>query len=210
MYTLYQLHRHRILGWSLLRWLLSLLILYALLAAAHLAPGRVAGSGAALGMALLTTGGFLWARRRLFVRFRPRDSPLHNKDAYHAPAVGERVPLYVTGLLSVGGKQQIVVHAPGHLEHFRSGERAISALVRPSRHFGVATLPASCEGMWYAFIPSNSVEGVEVGDLKVRGKVWPALRVRFRDEQGARTLYLAFSLARERARAYALLEPVGE
>ncbi len=204
MYALYQLHRHHFLGWPLLRWLILLLVIFGLLAAVHLLPGGSAASAITLSTALLLYASFVRARRRLFVRFHPeREARTAPETARDLPT-GATIPLYVTGLLSVGKREQIVVHAPGSLEQFRSGERAISALVRPSRLLFVGALPARCEGMWYTFVRPDGVEAVESGSMDVKGRRWPALCVRFRDEARSYTLYLAFSHTDDQARAYAL------
>ncbi len=198
-HILYQLYRHRFLGWSLLRWLVLVLILYAAGAFLRFLPGGLAVGVAIL--ALVIVGGvlFMWARRRLFVRFRSGRRVVPASPA----EPGSPVPAHVTGILQVGQRHQLVVHAPGHVEAFRNGEKAISALVRPSRFLGVGALPVQNEGMWYAFVARASTYTVEVGDLLVNGSAWPALRIRvLEEERGKRTLYLAFASDEELAQAY--------
>lgn len=192
-HILYQLYRHRWLGWSLLRWSVVILFLYALLATLHVAPGGRVGGGLALVLMVLLAFLSLWARRRLFVRFKVEPRLLAS--AHPMPQglqPGEKIPVHVTGRLSTGQREQVVVHAPGYLEQFRSGEKAISALVRPSRYLVLGALPPTYEGMWYAFIAPESVQSVDVGHLFVQGKRYQALKLLVRDAQRSQVLYLAF------------------
>ncbi len=200
-HLLYQLHRHEVLGWSLLRWLALLLIVYAGGAIIHFLPGGRAGATGALVLLLILAFSFVHARRRLFVHFRSGRTIAPSSPA---PA-GTPIPARVTGVLQVGERHQLVVHAPGHVERFRNNERAISVLVRPSRFLGIGALPARNEGMWYAFVAKQASCVVEVGDLLVQGRSWPALRVVVsKAEEGKRTLYLAFTSDEHLAQVYML------
>ncbi len=188
--VLHQLHRHRFVGWSLLRWFFLAL---ALVAGAGLLIRSPLVSAAAIALMVVTVALFLWARRTHFVRFTPGSG---HPGPGHEPAPlrpGERLPLYVTGRLAVGERAQVVVHREGYMEVFRSGEVALVAWVRPSRYLGVGVLPRDAEGMWYAFFPGPADLDVQPGTLHVRGQRWPALRVRIPQEKRVETLFLAFA-----------------
>lgn len=205
-HILYQLHRHRFLGWSLLRWLFLALGVYALLAGIPLAPGGRAGSAVVLGLMFLVVVLFLWARRTHFVRFRVTEKagPAGESRAL-PPAPGEKIPIHVSGLVSVGKREQVVVDAPGHLECFRNGERAIVALVNPSRYLFLGALPAEQAGMWYAFIGPGRVLTVQVGEVATRGRRRPGLRVTFRENERTRVLYLGVADPGDLWRVYTAL-----
>ncbi len=188
--VLHQLHRHRFAGWSLLRWLFLTL---ALITGAGLLIRSPLVSAAAAALMVVVAVLFLWARRTHFVRFTPwseRPTPEHE---FPPLRPGERLPLYVTGRLSVGERAQVVVHRDGYMEVFRSGEVALVAWVRPSRYLGVGALPRDAEGMWYAFLPGPADLDVQPGTLHVSGQRWPALRVRIPQEKRVETLFLAFA-----------------
>ncbi len=205
-HTLYQLHRHRFLGWSLLRWLLLVLGLYALLAAVPLVPGGRIGGAVAAGLMALVGALFLRARRTHFVHFRvTEEAKPEDETRALSPAPGEKIPIRVSGPVSVGKREQVVVDAPGHLECFRSGERAIVVLVNPSRYLLLGALPAEQVGMWYAFIGPGKVLAAQVGEVAARGRRRPGLRVTFREEERTRVLYLGFADSGDLWRVHAAL-----
>ena len=203
-HIVYQLHRHRFAGWSLLRWLVSLLLLAALLAALRLLPGGWVSSGVALMAALALVVLYLRARRRLFVRFRPAARPSSPREGNVPPLLpGEQIPVRVTGVLTVGNREQVLVHAPGYLERFRNGEIAIAALVPPSRFLGLGALPPKQEGMWYAFVDPGRVRHVDAGEVVVRGARLRALSVAYETGHHTARVYLAFEREEDLRRALA-------
>ena len=206
-HILYQLHHHRFLGWSLLRWGVLLLLLYALTAWFAWVPGGRVGAAAALVLIVVLLLMFEVARRRCFVRFHPLPrAAVALPDDVVPLSPGEKIPARVTGLVAVGKREQIVVHAPGYLERFRSGEKAISALVNPSRFLGVGALPPQYEGLWYMFIKPGSVKTMDVGHVVVQGERCWTLRITLHDASRSRPFYLSFARAEDLQRALAAFE----
>lgn len=188
---LYQLQRHRLAGWTLIRWAIFLLWFLALLAVIHVLPGGLWGAGIWATLSLLLGATLVWARRHLFVHFKEEPPPTSPPPASSlSPEM--RVPLRVSGPLEVGEKRRTFVDLPAHFETFASQEKVVAGLVLPSRYLGLGTLPIQEEGMWYQFIPAGSLESLQLGRLHVAGRVQQALRVTFRREGRRETLFLAF------------------
>ena len=189
-HMVYQWQRHRLAGWSLLRWTMALLFGMGLVLLVlgwgtwgWFAAATAWGTLVALRLAAL------WASRRRFIRFRPeRDREPAPVDAGEGP-----VAVYVTGWVRVGERGQHVLHAAGQVERFRSGEVAVSVVVRPSRYVGLATLPWEWEGMWYRFLAPKDVTRVQPGHVRYNERWWPALAVEVQDGSHRDVVYLAFA-----------------
>ncbi len=187
-YALYQLHRHHLGGWSLIRWAILLCALGGGLTWLHLVPGGRTGAFVWWTGGVLLLLAFFWARRSQFVRFHPHppvegdaDLPTRGKQAARA-----------AGRMSVGNREQWVIADHGNVERFRNGEFAITAFVAPSRYLGLGSTRWEDEGMWYVFIPPQAMEHTTAGIVYINGRAYTGLRVHYRVEGEQRVVYLAF------------------
>ncbi len=155
-------------------------VLLALAAAAHIAYATI-------------------QRRRDFVAFRSG----RLTDATPASlAPQDKIPVYITGLLSVEGKYRRFTFAPAFYRTFATGEHALLGLVRSRNLWNLAVWPEDEPGMWYAFVLPEQIRRVENGQVSFSGEAMPGLAVaysltlpaknRFRGEKTVtETLYLA-------------------
>ncbi len=172
----------------MIRWAILLCVIGGGLTEVHLLPGGRVGSGlwwAGAGALLLM---FLWARRAQFVCFHPQSHPTKE---ITLPSRGKHA-VRAAGRMSVGKRERWVIGDHGYVERFRSGEFAVTAFVSPSRYLGLGGTRREDEGMWYVFIPPKALEHTVAGTIRINGRVYPGVAVRYRVEKDRRVVYLAF------------------
>jgi len=192
---LYALSRQRLGAAALLHWLVAGGLLLALLWGAGSLPGgwwvALGLSAAALSLLVLHAA----ARRRRFLRFQPQALaapppparlPVHNK-----------LPLYVTGELSVEGRFRTFTHLPGFYRTFATREHALICQVRPGRLLPVGAPPDDEAGLWYAFFRPEQITRLTSGVVSDRGREMSALAITFigpdkRQRPHSVTLHLCF------------------
>lgn len=191
---LYALGRARLGEAPLLRllWILGALLA---LADAALPMPRGLWLGGAILFALLVLTITTWAgARRRFVTFSQGALPQLTPAAL-LPA--DKVPVWVTGRLSVEGRERDFTWLPGFYRTFATREHALLCLCRPRRLFGVARWPQAEAGLWYAFFKPQEMLDVYWGTLHFGKASAPALAVTHTPQHGAKkrrnpeTLYIA-------------------
>ncbi len=157
---IYHLSRQQLAGFPVIRWLYMLLVGTALLWPL-LQPAR--GWWGA-GLALLTAIAlWLWhyfARRRSFVHFDPQPPPSVSPWPL---SPSDKLPIYVSGILSVDGKARAFAALPAFYRTFATREHALLCQARPRRFAVVASWPADEEGLWYAFFSAQQVRRLRTG-----------------------------------------------
>ncbi len=158
---------------------LSRLVSFLLLALAGiwvtgLLPGRWTGVTLALVLFIVHIGYSLRLRGRDYVTFTPTPS----SDDTATPLAGdEKVPVYVTGLLSVEGRYRRFTFAPAFYRTFATGEHALLSLVRQRRLSPWAAWPQDELGMWYAFIAPPQIQSLRTGELHFSAEPLPAVAI---------------------------------
>lgn len=198
----YHLDRQRLAGVPLVRWLYGLLIVTALVLL--LRPGVGWWFAGGVLVVLATLWGWLGVlRRREFVRF--------TRGAHAAPAGPQspaalnpaaKLPVYVSGYLSVDTKVRPFAALPGFYRTFGTREHALLCQARPRRFGGLATWPEDEQGLWYAFFHARQIRSLQTGEIAFDRVAFPGLRVEYEpdrplDGKSKRryrriTLYLAF------------------
>jgi hypothetical protein len=215
----YQLRLHRVGGWALDRWAVTL----AWGASAFILTQWTWRGQPALPawhwliLALLLLGGAAemalrgWAARRSYVVFLPepglaRPAPL--------PLLPEdKISLRATGWFDVQSRERLFADLTGYWRTYASREHAVLAIQHPTR-FLLGQSRAEDAGMWYAFIPPAAIAEVTPGALRYGRQVSPGLRVVYRRQPPASdgrrppkavntAIYLAFEDEATRARVRA-------
>jgi hypothetical protein len=205
----YQLRLHRVGGWALDRWAVTLawgasvLILTrwmwreqpALPAWHWLILALLVLSGAAV---VVLRG---WAARRSYLVFSPESDLTHPAQLPLLPE--DKIALRATGRFDVQGRERLFADLPAYWRSYASREHAVLAIQHPSRFLLLGRSRDEDAGMWYAFIPPAAVGEVTPGRLRYGRQVSPGLRVTYRRQppapEGKRspkavvaTVYLAF------------------
>lgn len=219
----YHLDRQQLGGVPLNRWLYGLLVAAALLLLLVL-PSY--GWWSALALLLSAAALWLWLRverSRGYVRFFPSPLPAAEGVASTWPlAPSAKLPVYVSGLLSVDVKVRRFAALPGFYRTFATREHALLCQVRPRRLLGLATWPQEEEGLWYAFFYAHQVRRLQTGQIAFDGAQFPGFLIEYQpdkplDGKARRrgpqriTLYVAFPQAADYQAALAdlMVEPIG-
>ena len=182
----YRLRCHRLGGWGLDRWGVTLawgagaliLLLWLLRGMPPLGAGHwvLLILLMAAGLALLILRG--WAEHRSYVIFTPQP------DRTAPPAAGlrpsEKVLIRATGRFEVEGRPGFFADLMAYWRTFASREHAVMAIAHESHFLGVGHRPAEDVGMWYAFFRPEAVEAVTPGSLAFGARVGPGLRIVYR------------------------------
>jgi hypothetical protein len=182
----YRLRYHRLAGWGLDRWAITLAwgasALILLLWLLRGMPPAPAGHWALL--ALLGLSGLTllilraWAGRRSYVAFTPQPGLAAPVAAALAPA--DKVPVHATGRFEVEGRTAFFAGLTAYWRTFASREHAVMAIAHNSCFLGVASRPVEDVGMWYVFFRPEMVEAVTPGSLAFGSRASPALRIAYR------------------------------
>jgi hypothetical protein len=215
----YQLRLHRVGGWALDRWAVTLTW-----GAGALILTRWAWRGQPvlaawhwLILALLLLSGAVvvalrgWAARRSYVVFLPESGLVSPPPTPLRPE--DKIPLRATGRFDVQGRERLFADLPAYWRTYASREHAVLAIQHPSR-FLLGQSRAEDDGMWYAFVPPAAITEAMPGALRYGRQVSPGLRVVYRRQPPARdgkrppkavvaTIYLAFEDEASRARVWA-------
>jgi hypothetical protein len=215
-----QLRLHRVGGWALDRWAVTLAW-----GASVFILTRWAWRGQPalpawhwLVLALLLLGGAAvmvlagWAARRSYVVFLPEPGLVRPAPLPLLPE--DKIPLRATGRFDVQGRERFFADLPAYWRTYASREHAVLAIQHPSRFLLLGHSRAEDAGMWYAFISPTAITEVTPGELRSGRRISPGLRVIYRRQppapEGKRlpkavvaTVYLAFEDKTSRARAWA-------
>lgn len=197
----YQLSRQQIASFPLTRWAIVIIGACGLLWPLFGGPSGWWVTGGAV----LVIGALLWmlhrAGARSFVQFTPESPPVVTPKALPANA---KVPVYVTGWLSVQTKMRKFAGTPGFYRTFATREHALMCQVRGRRFALLATWPPEEEGLWYAFVEAQQIDRARTGRVTYGRTELPGLAIDYRLAGAAggkvthTTLYLAFPTDAER------------
>jgi hypothetical protein len=194
----YRLQRHFIAGWSLARWVSTLLFVAGL--ATLIAQRSITWQIILMAGVFLIQGGMLiWAGRKGFVHFR--DATDAEALVHRAPMAAplrpeELVPVQVSGLCFVEGKEQYYVDLAADYESVRSREHIVLARVYPSRFLLLGSWPDYELGWWYIFFQPSMLQRIRVGHLHFGRQPRLALQIVYApDEETRQTIYLAAEAA---------------
>lgn len=198
----YHLSRQQLAGIPLLRWVYGLLVVIALVLL--LRPGF--GWWFAGGVLVLLAALWGWMsalRRHDFVRFSPRISqPISGGEPSGPLPPADKLPVYVSGFLSVDTKVRRFSALPGFYRTFATREHALLCQARPRRFGALGTWPEEEQGLWYAFFYGRQVRSLQFGEITFDRAHFPGVKVEYApdrplDGKSKRrfqrvTLYLAF------------------
>ena len=182
----YQLRSHRLGGWTLDRWGVTLTWGAALVIMAQwLWRGRPVLPGWHwLVLALLILGGLAqlvlrgWASRSRYVVFVPQSG--RPAPASRPLAPEEKLPVRATGRFEVQTKTRFLADLQAYWRTYASREHAVLAIETADRFLGLGRTPDDDLGMWYLFLRPEVIQGIVAGQLTYGIKVAPALCITYR------------------------------
>jgi hypothetical protein len=182
----YRLRHHRMAGWALDRWGVTvtwgagalILLLWLLRGMSPLPAWHwiVLALLALAGLALLVLR--VAAGRRSYVVFTPQFGAAAPPATALRPSDKEAV--HATGMFDVEGRSGFFADLTAYWRSFASREHAVMAIAHESRFLGVGSRPAEDVGMWYAFFRPETVDAVTPGSLAFGARVRPGLRIDYR------------------------------
>jgi hypothetical protein len=194
----YRLHRLRLWGQPLNRWLFFLSLLGILGVAVDLVEtGPVSDVMVILaGLGLILA--LLWAGRTRYLIFRRAENPSATTDVPQL-APEEKVPVRASGHFEVGGMRRYFVESQAYFETVETREHIIIAWIPRWSLLGLVASLHGEVGLWYVFFMPATVKEIEMGEVHFGLRPRPALKVIYQSESGSReTLYLSFDHHQQR------------
>jgi len=202
--VLYNLKRHRFIGWPLLRWFrFATMATGVYLGVTHARSWLVAIVFALLALSLLLEFVF---ERIGYVEFVSSQTP-PPRPAPMPPE--EKVGLRATGRFGVEGKWKSFADLEAYFRTFNSREHAIMAWVPPSRYMAVGRWPRDELGLWYIFFTHDQILEITPGVVGFSGRQGHGLRVRYvepaegKKKSAESTVFLRFSTQQDREKVWA-------
>ena len=194
-YLVYHLDRHRLLGWTLTRWLVYGAIFGPIFF--YLSPFRrlAWGWGLLAGLIIISLIGLLalWQiRRGDYLQFDPQTTPI---DIAAKPlSFPEKISLRASGYFRVNNQQRYFVEESAYYQTFNTRERVIMVEVARTRFLWLAQSTELDVGWWYTFFTADLVHQVDLGRLSFGPHLRPALRLRYQPAEASdpETLYISF------------------
>ena len=175
----YSVQHGEIAGVRPLRWIWIGGILLALLWLTGWFPGGYWVS-VAIGGALIALMALSYALQRTdYVAFSTE--PLPDISPAELP-VTDKIPVYVTGALSVNGRERRFTWLPGFYRSFATREHALICQQRQRRVLGIGQWPEAQIGLWYAFIQPPALSEVQWGWLRFGGSAQRAIAITYRPD----------------------------
>jgi hypothetical protein len=182
----YRLRQHRLAGWCLDRWGITLAwgVAVVILLLWLLRGSPVVSAGHWAFLALLALAGLFliflraWAKGRSYVIFTPQPGLTVPPAAPLRPS--DKVLVRATGRLEVEGRSGFFADLLAYWRTFASREHSVMAIAHESRFLGVGSRPAEDLGMWYAFFRPETIEAITPGSLAFGSRADPALRIAYR------------------------------
>lgn len=110
----------------------------------------------------------------------------------------DKVPIHVTGALSVNGKERRFTWLPGFYRSFATREHALICQHRQRRVLGIGQWPEAQIGLWYAFIQPSALNDVQWGWMSFGGSAQRAIAISYRPETTQKKTTLRRSTPSER------------
>ena len=190
---LYVLTRQQLWAIPLIRWLAGGMFVLGVVWGLGRWPGGWWVTLAWFSAALLLLFARRLAARSHFIRFLPQPLPAPSP-ARLAAAV--KLPVYVTGHLSVEGRQRAFTCLPGFYRTFATREHALICQLRSGRLLSVGAFPDDEPGLWYAFFTPPQIVRISPGVVAYGQRSLPALAVTYdtvdQKERRRTTLFLSF------------------
>jgi len=186
----YQIRHHRVGGWALDRWVITLAwgasVLIGLQWFLRGQPVLPPWHWVILALLLLGGLGLLilrgWAARRSYVIFEPQPGLTAPSAAPMSPE--DKASVLATGAFEVHGRVRTFVGLQAYWRSYASREHAVMA-IQHQTHFLLGRSPAEDVGMWYMFILPAAIAEIMPGQLHFGREVGPALRVGYRRQPPA-------------------------
>jgi len=182
----YRLRNHRLAGWGIDRWGITLAwgaaVVILLLWLLQGKPFVSAGHWAFL--ALLALAGLLlvilraWAKGRSYVIFTLQSGQTAPSAVALRPS--DKVLVRATGRFEVESRSAFFADLLAYWRTFASREHSVMAIAHESRFLGLGSRPAEELGMWYAFFRPETIDAVTAGSLAFGSRAGPALRIAYR------------------------------
>ncbi len=201
------------LGATLHRWLLFILLLGALFAwlgwlPARSSPSLRMGLAATLAaVALFLIAGQAWARRRFYVHFSPSPADAPEGDIMPMPP-HDKTAAFASGLFAVDERTAAFSNLSAFYRSYPSREHAILARKTPTRFLGLSEADPDILGMWYIFIAPPALARVQGGSVYFGARAQPGLRIEYvrrnkKNQPVPALAYLSFAGGAERDRVWA-------
>lgn len=205
LFILHGIGRYRLLGASLHRWLLIVLLVAALFTRLGWLPGGLTATVALLLVAALLVLVQTWARRRFYVHFTPAEA---SAPAPAALPPAEKTATLAAGFFGVDERTTAFTNLSAFYRTYATGEHAILARNTPTRCLGLGEADPTLLGMWYIFVTPAALKGVRAGVIWFGRSQRPGLRIEYvgrnkKDQPVGAVAYLSFEGEDERNRVWA-------
>ncbi|MEM7125771.1 MAG: hypothetical protein AAF702_05570 [Chloroflexota bacterium] len=159
---LYNLVQHSMMGWSLFRWGLSLIVLLVLIGlGVGLYSWRIAVILAPVLLLIPYSVLRRW-RKEDYVHFEESSLPEAQAESLDS---AEKIPVHVTGLFHVEGREQRFTWLPGFYRTFATREHALLCMAPDSTFLRIGGFDPDCVGMWYIFFEPKDICELRWGSL---------------------------------------------
>jgi hypothetical protein len=186
---LYAIGRGEVAGVTLLRWIVAGLFVLAFLLWLF--------AGSWLGWLSLTLCGIAVAAFLAHRLLRARDfvtfTPAADATPVRAPqplSPSDKVPVYVTGALSVNQRVVRFTCLPAFYRTFATRERVLIGARLPRPILRIASWPERNTGLWYAFVRPGTIASIRTGTLHFGGHSLNAVEIvydsEWKTERGSR------------------------
>lgn len=196
----YNFSRYYIGGWTLRRWVITLIIILPLLIWLNILPsGWIAiGIVGLFGLSLIL--GFWYAYRQDYFIFEPDSSQTDLTKRNHTSSILEQIQpfqqisLRATGTFTVEGKKRFYVEESATYQFFETRERAIMVAIPPEQFLWLARPQLTEVGWWYAFFRPEAIETLVLGTMIFGQKTRSALQLSYQADhvESLEILYLSF------------------
>jgi hypothetical protein len=188
----YRLHRLRLWGQPLNRWLFLVALLGIPAVALDLIESGPVADVVVILACLSLMLALLWAGRTRHLIFRRAENPSLTVDVPQLPPE-KKVPVRASGHFEVSGMRRYFVEAQAYFETVETREHIIMAWTPHRSLLGLADSPREEVGLWYVFFMPATIRGIEVGEAHFGLRPRPALKVVYQSGSGSReTVYLSF------------------
>ena len=197
----YRLHRLRLGGQPLNRWLFFLSLLGIPAVAVDLVESGPIADAAVILACLSLMLALLWVGRTRYLIFKRAEHPSSTTLTTDGPQLApeEKVPVWASGHFEVSGMRRYFVEARAYFETVETREHIIIAWMPHRSLLGLAASPREEVGLWYVFFMPANIQEIEVGKVHFGLRPRPALKVVYHSESSSpETVYLSFDHPEQR------------
>lgn len=198
----YRFSRHFFMGWTLTRWVVTMLLLMPLVVLVSPVRRMPGGWLILLLFALFSLGGIysLWrVRRKGYLQFEAASQP--ETIAPVSLQFPEKIALRVSGNLRVSKLTRYFVEERAFYQTFNTRERVIMVEMAQTRYLLLAQSAEGEVGWWYAFFTPKIVHQLTSGQVCFGPHERPAIALTYQPdgEDAPETLYFSFDSPADRA-----------